>query len=1430
MTDLWTHLAADVDGERHERALTAALTACAQHFGFVAEARTATEFDDRVTLVADQIEARVAAATQGDPGLFPVIHQSVLDSWHENWQSVQDQRARESQRRNAPRAAARQAARRSAGFYTPVGPGWDTLIPGQRIRIGFEESAEDGVFVRIDRNSDPDLYGDTPVIVYTDASGREQRYMPTGGESPRMARQASRRQVRRTAGGHPDWSKGWARGVPDTNPDGGPEFWGRRILPDGTEVGLFRGPRNRVRFYDKDGNQYGEEQDNVAPAFAYAETQGWHDPDSVRNHWNPIGASRRTTAVSTYVTAPNGTEYEWGYDVDPDSSSSDGPALTVVLYDDNGNVIDSIGGVEVDFQVSDHGNVNLGPEGEQYLYEVAQDMAIARTSSKRTAVAIPEPDVNRDDYWAWTSPDGWATAFYLADGSRVVIQGRDAADQFQAENPDAELGPSTHNPGRTSSKRTATVQSDAVDAYSRGQRTLQVGDRVGDAVVTSVGPQTVQFAYDDGYTGAIQITFNDNGTMTPAWDTALADQGLTRRDVALASRRQANAFWDTIKDQWNELTTAKSADDVMRILSPARNPYGDSSMASGEGFFAGSGGDDQVYDALRQAGWKVVEAEADYYWCMKAPNGDLITYIEGDVYRGNRMTASAARRTALNWQTLPDSPDYGWYLNPVDFRYGYRANIVQQGGQYVLSIYFADGDDFNPDTLVSSQSYPTLEAAQAAAETFTATASRTAAKGRYVIVDTKDNSLGRHHHDLDRAKKEVRDSEDKWGAPKGRFRIKDRQTKEWVDHRSSKTAGQFTDYHTPLECGCSLANGRCAKHAEMMHALYDAYYSGDRDLVIALYSVADGYGQPGKVPPQGLDWSGIRDSSTEAIEAMYAIVRGRTASRRAQAATNPDLPSALRTVFEATVRMYFRAHGAHWNVRGADFSQYHSLFSDIYGDVYGAIDPLAELLRKLGTDAPSSSVGDDTPGVDPSPASLVADLLTYNDTVLAAIEAAIKLSSDAADQGILNFLADRQDAHLKWRWFLSMSVTSARTARVNRAATVTLAPRQAGVAMGQHDASWGLENRYALGTVESSLDAGQLEFLAGYHDGYEQGQNGLFQDALIHQGSLLVQAEFPPKDDEDKDDDEDDEGDDEGDDEKAPQDGGQAPAPAAPAQPAAPFDPTTMDVGTKARLNYTMTDSGNTGDVEVVFVREENGVYFFNGPTGEFGVAQQNGQWQDGEGNTFTFASPDGSSGDDTPNKAKADPQAQDAAADKAEGEDPNAKQDDPPWAKKSSHRTAGVNSTAEGAAFMDFLYQQASIYVAKFRDLAAEELGKDWDPDEGMGTSDISIELGRMLDSCAKYGPIQGRTTFTPSDLPTVFNWMISNYDLRRTSSKEAFWGKGKPKGDTEESLQRQFVHDLSEDHKSYNQGVKEQEERSKKMHEQLGYGTTDLTPSWSK
>lgn len=141
-----------------------------------------------------------------------------------------------------------------------------------------------------------------------------------------------------------------------------------------------------------------------------------------------------------------------------------------------------------------------------------------------------------------------------------------------------------------------------------------------------------------------------------------------------------------------------------------------------------------------------------------------------------------------------------------------------------------------------------------------------------------------------------------------------------------------------------------------------------------------------------------------------------------------SLVDNLNVLLSDTVSMYFQAHGYHWNVEGPDFSQYHSLFGDVYEDVYGSIDPVAENIRKLGEYAPftlskfSDMTNVDIADVDPNPKAMVKALIKSNDVVLSSIDTALKSAMDENEQGIANFLAERDDMHKKWRWQLTASI------------------------------------------------------------------------------------------------------------------------------------------------------------------------------------------------------------------------------------------------------------------------------------------------------------------------------------------------------------------------------------------------------------------------
>ena len=141
-----------------------------------------------------------------------------------------------------------------------------------------------------------------------------------------------------------------------------------------------------------------------------------------------------------------------------------------------------------------------------------------------------------------------------------------------------------------------------------------------------------------------------------------------------------------------------------------------------------------------------------------------------------------------------------------------------------------------------------------------------------------------------------------------------------------------------------------------------------------------------------------------------------------------DLVAALKALLGDAVTMKFTAHGFHWNVEGQDFAQYHDLFASIYEDVDSSIDPIAENIRKMGAFAPFTlprfielrSI-DDAGASAPEPQVLASALLEMNNTMLTSIMTAFDAAMKENQQGIANFLAERQDMHMKWKWQLTAS-------------------------------------------------------------------------------------------------------------------------------------------------------------------------------------------------------------------------------------------------------------------------------------------------------------------------------------------------------------------------------------------------------------------------
>lgn len=93
-----------------------------------------------------------------------------------------------------------------------------------------------------------------------------------------------------------------------------------------------------------------------------------------------------------------------------------------------------------------------------------------------------------------------------------------------------------------------------------------------------------------------------------------------------------DGFWAAIDGQLSALRTAGTVDEVLSICG------GKAGASSGDAFFGGGDGD-EFMGALMDAGWVIAQCEASYFWAMRAPDGGLLSYVEGDLYRGNALPA-----------------------------------------------------------------------------------------------------------------------------------------------------------------------------------------------------------------------------------------------------------------------------------------------------------------------------------------------------------------------------------------------------------------------------------------------------------------------------------------------------------------------------------------------------------------------------------------------------------------------------------------------------------------------------------------------------------------------------------------------------------------------------------------------------------------------
>ena len=144
-----------------------------------------------------------------------------------------------------------------------------------------------------------------------------------------------------------------------------------------------------------------------------------------------------------------------------------------------------------------------------------------------------------------------------------------------------------------------------------------------------------------------------------------------------------------------------------------------------------------------------------------------------------------------------------------------------------------------------------------------------------------------------------------------------------------------------------------------------------------------------------------------------------------------ELVQYLRECLANTFVMYFKAHQFHWNVEGPNFPQYHNFLGDLYEELHGAVDPIAEQIRTLDQYAPTSiaamlamSAVIESLSIA-QPREMFASLNNDNDIVLLTLTKAYQKAEELGQLGISNFLQDRLTAHEKHGWMLRATIKNA---------------------------------------------------------------------------------------------------------------------------------------------------------------------------------------------------------------------------------------------------------------------------------------------------------------------------------------------------------------------------------------------------------------------
>lgn len=141
-----------------------------------------------------------------------------------------------------------------------------------------------------------------------------------------------------------------------------------------------------------------------------------------------------------------------------------------------------------------------------------------------------------------------------------------------------------------------------------------------------------------------------------------------------------------------------------------------------------------------------------------------------------------------------------------------------------------------------------------------------------------------------------------------------------------------------------------------------------------------------------------------------------------------EVADELGKVLADSFQLFIKTQGVHWNVAGAAFYGVHKLTEQQYGEIYAAIDEIAERIRALGHKAPASyttyghlsCISDEDRPIDTG--QQVSMLMRDNGLVCQTLRDALDIAEEHGDIVTADLLTRRLGDHEKYVWMLRMQI------------------------------------------------------------------------------------------------------------------------------------------------------------------------------------------------------------------------------------------------------------------------------------------------------------------------------------------------------------------------------------------------------------------------